>query len=107
MVSNPYGYMEIKFEYHQTRLDVYLNGNLAIQGVELIGYEIKNKSRLDRLIEESSLKIAITKPSKDTIVFEFLGIDAYVIMKLIETSVVTITNAKMVIHHGETETLLY
>lgn len=99
--------MEIKFEYHQTRLDVYLNGNLAIQGLELVGYEIKNKNSLDKLIEKSSLKIAITKPDKNTMVFELLGIDTLIILKLIETSMVTITNAKMVIHHGDTETLLY
>ena len=99
--------MEIKFEYHQTRLDVYLNGNLAIQGLELVGYEIKNKNSLDKLIEKSSLKIAVTKPDKDTMVFELLGIDTLIILKLIETSMVTITNAKMVIHHGDTETLLY
>ena len=99
--------MEIKFEYHRTRLDVYLNGNLAIQGLELIGYEIKNKNSLDKLIEKSSLKIAVTKPDKDTMVFELLGIDTLIILKLIETSMVTITNAKIVIHHGDTETLLY
>lgn len=99
--------MEIKFEYHQTRLDIYLNGNLAIQGLELIGYEIKNKNSLDRLIERPSLKIAITKPAKDTMVFELLGIDTQIILKLTETSMVTITNSKMVIHHGDTETLLY
>ena len=99
--------MEIKFEYHQTRLDVYLNGNLAIQGLDLVGYEIKNKNSLDKLIEKSSLKIAVTKPDKDTMVFELLGIDTLIILKLIETSMVTITNAKIVIHHGDTETLLY
>jgi hypothetical protein len=99
--------MEIKFEYHQTRLDVYLNGNLAIEGIDLIGYEIKNKNRLDRLIEMSSLKIALTKPSKDTMILELLGIDAQIIMRLTETSQVNITNAKVVIHHGDTETLLY
>jgi hypothetical protein len=99
--------MEIKFEYHQTRLDVYLNGNLAIEGIDLIGYEIKNKNRLDRLIEMSSLKIALTKPSKDIMIFELLGIDAQIVMRLTETSQVNITNAKVVIHHGDTETLLY
>jgi hypothetical protein len=99
--------MEIKFEYHQTRLDVYLNGNLAIEGIDLIGYEIKNKNRLDRLIEMSSLKIALTKPSKDIMILELLGIDAQIIMRLTETSQVNITNAKVVIHHGDTETLLY
>jgi len=99
--------MEIKFEYHRTRLDVYLNGNLAIQGLDLVGYEIKNKNSLDKLIEKSSLKIAVTKPDKDTMVFELLGIDTLIILKLIETSMVTITNAKIVIHHGDTETLLY
>jgi hypothetical protein len=99
--------MEIKFEYHQTRLDVYLNGSLAIQGVELIGYEIKNKNNLDRLIERPSLKIALIKPTKDTIVFEFLGIDAWIVLRTTETSQVNVTNAKMVIYHGDTETLLY
>ena len=99
--------MEIKFEYHQTRLDVYLNGSLAIEGIDLIGYEIKNKNRLDRLIEMSSLKIALTKPSKDIMILELLGIDAQIIMRLTETSQVNITNARVVIHHGDTETLLY
>lgn len=99
--------MEIKFEYHQTRLEVYLDGKLAIQGVELIGYEIKNKNNLSRLIEKSSLKVAVTKPSKDIMVFELLGTDVLIILKLIETSEVTIINSKMVIHHGDTETILY
>ena len=99
--------MEVKLEYHQTRLDVYLGGNLAIQGLELVGYEIKNKNNLDRLIEKSSQKISVTKPAKDTMVFESLGIDSLIVLKLTETSMVTITNAKMVIHHGDTETLLY
>jgi len=99
--------MEIKFEYHQTRLDVYLNGNLAIEGIDLIGYEIKNKNRFDRLIEMSSLKIALTKPSKETMIFEFLGLDAQIVLRTTETSQVNITNAKVIIHHGDTETLLY
>ena len=99
--------MEIKFEYHQTRLGVYLNGNSAIQGIDLVGYEIKNKNSLDKLIEMPSLKIAVTKPDKNTMVFELLGIDTLIILKLTETSMVTITNTKMVVHHGDTETLLY
>ena len=99
--------MEVKFEYHQTRLDVYFNGNLAIEGVELIGYEIKNKNNLDRLIERPSLKIDVTKTSGNEMIFEFLGIDSLIILRLTETSVVTITNAKMVIYHRDSETLLY
>jgi hypothetical protein len=99
--------MEIKFEYHQTRLDVYLNESLAIEGIDLIGYEIKNKNRLDRLIELSSLKIALTKPTKDTMILELLGLDVQIILRLTETSQVNITNVKVVIYHGDTETLLY
>ena len=99
--------MEIKFEYHQTRLDVYLNGSLAIEGIDLIGYEIKNKNRLDRLIELSSLKIALTKPTKDTMILELLGLDVQIILRLTETSQVNITNVKVIIYLGDTETLLY
>jgi hypothetical protein len=80
---------------------------LAIEGIDLIGYEIKNKNNLDRLIERPSLKIALTKPSKDIMILELLGIDAQIVMRLTETSQVNITNAKVVIHHGDSETLLY
>jgi hypothetical protein len=99
--------MEIKFEYHQTRLDVYLNESLAIEGINLIGYEIKNKNNLSQLTEKTSLKIALTKPSEDIIIFELLEIDAYIVMRITKSSTVNITNVKIVTHQGNTETLLY
>ena len=97
--------MEIKFEPHQNRLDVWIGGNLAIQGNELIGYEYKGS--FEKLIEHSKVKIAVTKPDKGTMVFEFLGVDAMIILRTIETSVVSVTNAKMMVFHGDTQTLVY
>jgi hypothetical protein len=96
--------MNINFEYHNTRLDVYIDDLLCLQGCELIGYEIKGSK--ENLKDLKFVKLSLTRePGK--LIYEVLGTNVLIILMVSEESMITWSNMKMTVLRGNSEILIY